>query len=892
MKHIKRILLATFLLVSSIALSSFSVRANESMQADFMEGGIEKWLTYEGDNTQIVENDFNNNKSLGLITNITKNSVRAASPIFLANNSEDGIFYISYNFMVNQSNESGFTPERYLKLINADSISSTPTVSVNFTKVKDSGLYIGSNSTSLATINDKTIYNIKLKVDTKNSTIEAWLDSQKITSTPVSFSKPSKMDYSKTRIMFTNQYSKAVGKSEFYIYNAYAESRNTLNVVSTPDNGEIVSASKLEKVSVDLGMIPFGNYSVKMYKMQGSGSEEITELDIKENGSKIEITAVQGFEEMFTYKVNITGLEDSYGNALGSVEFQFDTAFDGYSKPDVSIINQDTTGKVGQRIDLQAEAESECASIDKIEFYINDELIEGNIWIPTKAGQYDIYAVAYDNYGGSNKSQTVTFNIAFNEAPRISFVLNEMTSPKELESFTVQATDSDGTVTNVKVFVDGKLIEEQFTSTEYIFDLSDCNLGKHTICIQAEDDTGAISKEEKATIVVVFEEKIGNNYDFEDYTTSNPMGGKVNGGTFKPLKLDEQHGTSLAVVVDGNTPDGWGGPYTEIGTAETKDIVSIKFDFCLSLASMQMHFETRGEAKSSDFEIKNGYLSVHNGSAVALSAMKWYSVEYTFYPQENKFDFVMYDGENVLCQYKELPSKTSNVNKVSGFRIYVDGRTQKEETAYIDNVSLTRKIMYPYIQKVYGESSEEGVGYLDENLFIEFSGPVIIPEECEITLENEMGSMPVEATEFIQDNLLKITPKYGLDSASQYRILFGEKLSGDDGKPLGKKTEAVFKTTSKQFDVTEGMFSDSSELFFTTEIDNKTGKDEEITVIMIVYKNGVFNRVLCKKQTVYANETTQISTPSVQKETGVTAKGFTVYDDSKCPVSNKIYQYN
>ena len=193
MKHIKSISLLTIaLLVSSIVLSSFSVVAETEtggcLRVDFTEDDIESWLTFEGDNTQI-----NNDKSLGLISNITNNSVRAASPTFSGNDSEDGIFYISYDFMVNQSSESGFTPDRYLRLVNADNLDATPTVSVNLARVRGSSLYIGS--TNLASVNNEQIYNLKLKVDTVNSTLEAWLDSVKITSNPVSFTKPKNMDY-------------------------------------------------------------------------------------------------------------------------------------------------------------------------------------------------------------------------------------------------------------------------------------------------------------------------------------------------------------------------------------------------------------------------------------------------------------------------------------------------------------------------------------------------------------------------------------------------------------------------------------------------------------------------------------------------------------------------
>ena len=899
----KQILLA---LITAVLLGLWPACAQsvpDSMQEDFSGGLPEGWLTYAGGDTQITGEGPQGETLLGLRTRTedAPASVRAASCALAAGER----LCIAYTFSVSQTGD--FTPERYLKLICADSVASTPTVAVNLANIKGDMLVVGSASTGVR-IEQGRSYTIKLAVDTENSTIEGWLGPDRVTSQPVPFAKPAKMDYNACRLMFSNQYANGTGTSDFYIYSA-AAAGDLPRVESTPaDQEKLVSVERLDKITVCLGTIPFGTPSVRLTRAApGGGREQPVEAEIREIGMNLEITPLAGFEAMQCYRAVVSGLLDARGNAREDIALSFETAYDGYTEPQVRMTNQKTSGKTGETFLLRAQAQAGYGTLERIEFYVNGGLLTGDSWTPREAGSYEVYAVAYDSVGGSGKSQPLFFQITENLAPEIVFDLENVTAWSRMKSFAVQATDGDGSVALVRVYMDGVLRGEKAPPEPLVFDLSDCALGEHEICVEAEDDNGAVSRKRQSAVIAKIEEVTDKSYDFEDFKDKNPMGGVENKGSFLPVKIDGEHGVSLGIGVDQNTPDGQGGPWTAVSlSAATTSQVVIRFDFYMTLETMRIYFETRGTdadnkaVSVSNFGVSGGSLRLYDGPDLAeslpLSPRRWYTVEYTVFPQEDQYSLAFYSEDGERRQFERLAARSKGLVRFSDMRIYVDGKTQEPQTAAFDNVSILRRQVFPYIKGVYSGAAGEAVDYRSKTLYAAFSDGFSLPDKSWLRLENEIGEVPIQSVEMLEGNLLAITPDYaqdyGFEPANRYRLTLDKRFSLPDGTPAGLETSAGFQTTARPFDVTGGSFSIGAGLAFTAEFVNQTPEARQVTVVMCVYRDGVFQKAVAAAGEVPAGGAFKIKTPEAQWERGLTAKGFVIHSaEDKAPVCNKVYGY-
>lgn len=83
------------------------------------------------------------------------------------------------------------------------------------------------------------------------------------------------------------------------------------------------------------------------------------------------------------------------------------------------------------------------------------------VWTtPNVAGTYFVYGVAADNLGATTTSANVTVNVVANTPPAISIAIPTalpITAPAPV-TINATATDTDGTITNVKFFVNGVLV--------------------------------------------------------------------------------------------------------------------------------------------------------------------------------------------------------------------------------------------------------------------------------------------------------------------------------------------------------------------------------------------------------------------------------------------------
>ena len=155
---------------------------------------------------------------------------------------------------------------------------------------------------------------------------------------------------------------------------------------------------------------------------------------------------------------------------------------------------------------LSVQAEDVDGSIADVRFFVNGKLIKRDAsspfrtpWVPTEFGNLTIEAVAIDNSGAtSTTSVSVSASSPANIPPEISFDLlnsaDTLTVGTEV-LLSAQAQDVDGSVVDVKFYVNGELVRRD-ASSPFRGPWSPTKSGNLTIEAVATDNLGATSTTE------------------------------------------------------------------------------------------------------------------------------------------------------------------------------------------------------------------------------------------------------------------------------------------------------------------------------------------------------------------------------------------------------------
>lgn len=146
-----------------------------------------------------------------------------------------------------------------------------------------------------------------------------------------------------------------------------------------------------------------------------------------------------------------------------------------------------TVFPAGSDVDVQVNASDHVGTITLVKLYVNDHLLARQLTSPPfewgspnntydarlrnmNPGAYNLKTVAYNNAGDSTMA-TMTFVVqAANQPPIVSFStpVNNATFPSGSDvDVLVNASDPDGTVTQVKLYVNNHLLVRQLTSPPF-----------------------------------------------------------------------------------------------------------------------------------------------------------------------------------------------------------------------------------------------------------------------------------------------------------------------------------------------------------------------------------------------------------------------------------------
>ena len=172
------------------------------------------------------------------------------------------------------------------------------------------------------------------------------------------------------------------------------------------------------------------------------------------------------------------------------------------AQPSVSM-TAPTAGQLfapGSSITLSANASDPDGSVSRVEFYNGATLLYTDtsspysyVWPNVAAGAYSLTARAYDNTIGVTTSSTVSIVVNASPAgPIATPTANQAFSIGAPVTITVNATDSDGTITKVE-FYDGATLLNTDTVSPYSFTWACTPAGSHTLNAKTYDNSGNVT---------------------------------------------------------------------------------------------------------------------------------------------------------------------------------------------------------------------------------------------------------------------------------------------------------------------------------------------------------------------------------------------------------------
>lgn len=194
--------------------------------------------------------------------------------------------------------------------------------------------------------------------------------------------------------------------------------------------------------------------------------------------------------------------------------------------PSVSVTSpaNGATYAAGTSIPFSATASDADGTVTRIDLYVDFVWYataysdSGSIWLPDAApGTYTLMATAWDDGGASTTSQSITIIVgssseSANQPPSVSVTspANGATYPAGAAiPFSATASDADGTVTWIELYVDSIWYATAYSSTASIW-IPDAAPGVYSLTAAAWDDAGASTTSASRTVIVESSSEPGN----------------------------------------------------------------------------------------------------------------------------------------------------------------------------------------------------------------------------------------------------------------------------------------------------------------------------------------------------------------------------------------------
>ena len=171
-----------------------------------------------------------------------------------------------------------------------------------------------------------------------------------------------------------------------------------------------------------------------------------------------------------------------------------------------------TSLAVNSPILLTANASDSDGNISKVQFYANTLLVGTDTtypysveWTPTSVANYSLEARATDNDGNVVASAAVAIPVTDPSSNLPTVAINSPANGSTVQTNTVSsiivaASDSDGSVASVQLYIDGKAFGAADLIAPYVFAWTPTGAGVYTLSARATDNSGNLANSATVTV--------------------------------------------------------------------------------------------------------------------------------------------------------------------------------------------------------------------------------------------------------------------------------------------------------------------------------------------------------------------------------------------------------
>ena len=541
---------------------------------------------------------------------------------------------------------------------------------------------------------------------------------------------------------------------------------------------------------------------------------------------------------------------------------------------------------------------SDSSVVSGVEFFVND-MSFGSVSAPpykkelsfSEYGDYKVYAEIVITGGVKLKTETKTITCLGNILPVISLDISDDISLSygDTLSFTASATDDDGTVTNVSVYVDDIFISRK-TLPPYSFSVKNILTGNHIVWVTAEDNEGGVKDKEISVKCSAPKDYIIGEYNFNGTESVKvaPAGFSVvaqdTDFSFGTLYTDEEHLESFfmgSTIKHGSA--GNKGYFDTNDTVRTKVTTTtyITYDFMFTGVLNKMAF---GQIRSTEGKF-NDTLSITDGrftdgkTSAELNQGEWYRLLYVFNVADKKHSYTVTDkdGNTVFEKINENFTNMDFSGNFDRYRITLYGNLDGDCKLYLDNYKIYQigEMAHPISAEFKDAAQNVFTKNTDIPTDIRQISLVYSEDLNEKTITNSSIKLDLEGSlsqfDSVSYNAASKTIVFKLSvplsAGVKYNIVNMGGIKDLTGNSLPIGSLYTFKTKLALFDVTDTSFVSSGEVL--SDINDAYGKSvglevsfkndttalKDITVIMVIYQdNKMISCELSKKEILPLSE--------------------------------------
>lgn len=523
---------------------------------------------------------------------------------------------------------------------------------------------------------------------------------------------------------------------------------------------------------------------------------------------------------------------------------------DGYETPRLSLVPEEEQITESSAVHIEAVMET-AAEIEKVEFYVNDELAYTDTEAPYilehlfAKGEYTVRAVATDVYGETGESSISITSLA-DTKPRIILGLNDggEYDKSELTGVSVSITMSDAELAQGTISVDGTEIARLVLGNNSV-DLSGLSIGRHNVSVYVENNLGETAE---TTVGITVEKSFDDviwSMNFNDGSTIGTINGS---GQFIRLEtLREDFRDSLLVGANTTQDVSLEGAWIPFDLKNTTTTAVIDFDLYFNNITgngMTVMLNLSASQRPVLFRITQNGIATSEGQVVgSFEANRWYHATLTVDAQRLVCSLDLDDQEIFVNQ------PISNMGQGTAMHsIRLVSMLQGTEETYfaVDNVSVSQITQAPSIVNIASsKGGENKVSSKDSEIKVYFSGALqstsVYPSKFTIS-----GAVIESAVYDAANYCVTLTLEQPL-SAGTYRLAVAENLVMGNGEIYAEQLYGDFTVVDSMVETISASLLEDR---LTAELINNSDDTRTVYMITNIYSGGVLKRSTAKELTL------------------------------------------